>query len=133
MLDQFRLKQVFVFLLDLAYMLAVTVSCSVFAYAFNYGKMRMFFLLPMAVGFFLYNRTVGRVVMFFSDALIRLIRFVFRCAVVVPVRFVLRCLGRAGLWLLRQTVGALGKKIREQRQSRFTEKEKRRIKSLIRI
>ncbi len=133
MLGQFRLKQGILFVLDLAYMLAVTASCSVFAYAFNHGKMRLFFLLPMAVGFFVYNRTVGRLVMFFSDAIIRLIRTILHYVVVVPIRFVLCWLGRLGIWLFRRTFGALIKKMVELRRSRYTKKQMKIIKNLIRI
>ena len=90
MLGGFRLRQLVLFLPDLVYMLLLTVGCSVFVYAFNHGVLRLFILIPMGIGFAVYYNTAGRLVMFFSEALIRAIRTVFHYTVVLPVRLLLR-------------------------------------------
>lgn len=133
MLGDFRLRQPIIFLLDLMYMLTLTVGISVFSYAFNFGTWRLFMLIPMGVGFAVYYNTVGRLVMLFSETLIRWIRTVLHYVVVIPICFVLRCLKIAGLWIIRHTIGVLVKRIVESRRKSYTDKQKRMLKNLIRI
>jgi len=133
MLVHFRLKQPIIFLLDVVYMLLVTLSCSLFAYCFNHGILRLYFMIPMGVGFIVYHCTVGRLVMAFSETLIRLIRFVFRITVVKPLTLLLRGIRVAGRWIFFHTAGVLWNRLREQGRIRYTEKQRRRIKNLIRI
>jgi len=133
MLSGFRLRQPILFLLDLVYMLLMTVGCSVFAYAFNHGVLRLFILVPMGAGFAVYYNTAGRLVMFFSEALIRAIRTVLHYTVVLPVQFFLRCLRMIGTWVFRYTVGAVARRMVEMKRRRRTNRQKRLLKSIVRI
>ena len=133
MLGGFRLKQPIVFLLDLAYMLTLTVGISVFAYAFNHGIWRLYILIPVSLGFVLYYNTVGRIVMLFSETLIGWIRTVLRYAVILPIGWLLRCIGTGGKWVFRHTLCALMKKFVAFKRKRYTDRQKRMLHNMIRI
>lgn len=133
LLGQIRLKKGIVFLLDFAYMLSVTAACSVFAYCFNNGMMRLFFMIPMGLGFLAYYNTVGRVVMFFSETLVKWIRTVFHYIIYVPVCFVLSRLKKATVWTIRMTYGAMVRFIHYLRNRAYTAKQKKEIRGMIRI
>ncbi|MBE6599292.1 MAG: hypothetical protein E7638_07625 [Ruminococcaceae bacterium] len=133
MLGNSRVKKPAVFLLDLVYMVFLTVGVSLFAYGFNYGDHRLFILLSAAVGFALYHNTVGRVVIFFSEAIVRLIRAVIHYVLVVPLRFLFRVIRRCGMWLIHHTVWVLLRIIGDMKRSAYTERTRKKLKKLIRI
>ena len=87
------------FLGDAVYMLTVTAVFSVFQYWQMSGKFRLFVLLSVLAGFFVWHKTAGRLVMAFSEAIVRLLRQIVLWTVVKPVRFFLK--------ILRKTVGFL--------------------------
>jgi hypothetical protein len=70
-----------IFISDLAFALISTFACTVFTFYMNDGRIRLITLLSIAVGFFIYRFTVGRVIMFLSDRIIsfiyKVVRFVF--------------------------------------------------------
>lgn len=93
------------FLFDLIYVFVVGVSFSVFVYWANNGDFRWFLMAGAVLGFVLYYFSLGRVVMFFSERLVRLLRRVAYYTVWVPIRFLLRFLWRTWLWIYGHTLG----------------------------
>jgi len=133
MLGNVRIGRIIVFFLDLLYMTVLAVSCSVFSYAFNNGVFRLFIGIPMALGFALYYNTVGRLVLFFSEAVIRFIRAVFRCIVVTPAKWILRTTGAVLKWLYRHTIVRLYAVFIGIRKCIYTEKQKNLLKKQVRF
>ena len=76
------------FILDAVYMVFVTLTYSVFLYGANSGSNRAYIFISVCIGFALYYFTLGRVVMFFSEAVVRFLRTVFYYIVVLPLRFI---------------------------------------------
>ncbi len=97
------------FLLDTAYMIVVTAMFSILLYWQMSGTFRLFVLVSAVIGLAVYLCTAGRIVMLFSETIVRILRKAVRCLLVKPIRWILRFLGRvfAGLyrWLYRQTIG----------------------------
>ena len=133
MLYGFRFRHPIVFLLDLVYMLALTAGVSLFSYAINRGVWRLYLLFPMGVGFAVYYHTAGRLVRLFSDMLVRLLRTFFSYAVAKPIRLLLKGLWLVVRWIFRSTVGATVRKIAENKWKRYTERQRKLLKKLVRI
>ncbi len=93
------------FVLDIAYMLAVTAFYSLFVYWSYSGSFRMFMLIAAILGFVIYYNTAGRVVMFFSEAVVRFLKLVFRYTVAVPIRFIWRVSSRVLSFVYGSTLG----------------------------
>ncbi len=85
-----RLAFFIFFVLDIAYMLTVTALYSLFVYWSYNGSFRLFMLIAAILGFAIYYNSIGRVVMFFSEAVVRFLKLVFRYTVAVPIGFILR-------------------------------------------
>lgn len=133
MLGKVWFRQPVIFLLDLAYMLALTCCYSVFTYAFNNGMHRMFIVMPTVLGFIAYYNTIGRVVIYFSEVIIRFIRTVIHYVIVVPLGFIWRMTKYVFVWLYRHTLYILFRKISDLRRLIYTAKQKKLIKKLVRI
>lgn len=99
-----KIPFVLFFVFDTVYALAVTAIFSVFQYWQMNGRFRLFVLLSAVVGFVVWYRTAGRVVMALSEAVVRFIKSVFLRFVVLPVRFCLKCLFCAVRFAYRMTV-----------------------------
>jgi len=95
------------FITDLLYMLCVTAILSFFTYWMNSGVPRFFIIFSSAAGFVLYLMTVGRLVMFFSEALVCFIRVTFNFLVIRPIRFILRMLKNIVCWIYSHTFGKI--------------------------
>ncbi len=113
-----------IFLLtDLAFMLTVTVMYSFFAYWADNGRVRFYLMLAAAVGFYIYYNTLGRLVMLFSDLIVRLIKRTFTVLVLKPVRFILRLLRRVLLFFLNHTIlllaGYISGRIRQRKTDKY--------------
>ena len=100
-----RIPFLIFFVFDLLYMITVTVLYSLFNYARNNGSFRVFILAATVCGFVLYYFTVGRVVMFVSDAVVRFLRLAFKYTVAIPLGFVLGILSRILRFIYKNTVG----------------------------
>ena len=87
----------------------------------------------MGVGFAVYYHTAGRLVRLFSDMLVRLLRTFFSYAVAKPIRFLLMGLWLVVRWIFRSTVGATVRKIAENKWKRYTERQRKLLKKLVRI
>ena len=94
-------------LMDFIYAVVLSAAFSVFVYWQNNGVVRAFILVPCALGFILYHKTAGRAVMYFSEAVVRYIRLIFRYTVAIPVRFVIRIVKRVLRWVYAVTAGKL--------------------------
>lgn len=93
------------FLCDAAYVLTVTAMFSVFQYWQMNGTFRLFVLSAVIAGFAVWYHTAGRVVMAFSEAIVRLLRLAALWLLVKPARFLLGILRRMLLFVYRQTAG----------------------------
>ncbi len=133
MMGEFRLKSVPLFFLDLSYMIALTAGISLFAYGANHGDIRLFLLLPMGAGFWVWHCTLGRAVIFFSEAIIRFLRFLFRILILVPLRAILRCVKRAAAFLFRVTVIPCVGGLRHLSGVARTKRQKKRLRRTVRI
>lgn len=102
------------FLLDLLFVLAVIPAFSVFVYWTNYGDFRWYLIAGAALGFTAYYLTLGRVVMYFSETVVRFLRLVFHYTVAVPVRFIWRITSSAFRWVVGNTVGRVARYMREK-------------------
>ncbi len=100
------------FLCDAAYMSTVTAVFSIFLYWQMNGTFRLFVLLSAAAGFFVYYHTAGRIVMFFSEAIVRFLRLAALWILVKPTRFVLRIVRGILIFIFRQTAGRVVSLIR---------------------
>lgn len=92
------------FLLDTAYMIAVTAMFSIFLYWQMSGVFRLFVLVSAVIGLAIYLCTAGRIVMLFSETIVRLLKKTVRCLLIKPVRWILRFFGRVLVGLYRRTV-----------------------------
>ena len=93
------------FLCDAVYMLTVTAMYSVFQYWQMNGKFRLFLLVSALAGFAVWYATAGRLVMIFSEAIVRFLRLAVLWTVVKPLGFLLSLLHRFFGFLYRQTIG----------------------------
>ncbi len=118
-------------LLDLLYFLVVIPVYSAFVYGSNHGDFRLFLLLPAVLGFWLYEKTVGRLVMTISETIVKWIRRVFMYLIVIPLRFLLRIVGRGAAWLYHHTLGRAWSFFRYRMAVRRTESERRRLKKTL--
>lgn len=95
------------FVFDVIYMTVVTAVYSLFTYWANNGIFRLFLFIPTCVGFTLYYFTVGKVVISFSEAVTKFLRFVFKKVIVLPALFVMRLAWRIAGFIYKYTVGIL--------------------------
>lgn len=92
---------------DLVYVIVVSVMFSFFTYWQNNGVIRAFIVLPCIAGFAVYHVTIGKIVMYFSEAVVRFIRLVFRYTVAIPVLFVLKIVKKFVWFMYSVTIGKL--------------------------
>lgn len=64
-----------IFIGDITFALISALTCTVFTYYINDGRIRLITLLSIAVGFIIYRLTIGRVILFLSD---RIISFIYK-------------------------------------------------------
>lgn len=91
------------FICDAVYMVAVTALYSLFTYWANNGTFRLFLFVSACIGFLLYYFTLGRVVMFFSEAVARFLRLIFKYAIVIPLRFIVKTVKKCALFVYGHT------------------------------
>ncbi len=99
------------FLLDTVYMIVVTGMFSIFLYWQMNGTFRLFVLVSAAAGLAVYLSTAGRIVMLFSETIVRLLRTAVRLLLVKPGTWILRFLGRVLVGLYRRTIGRMAKAV----------------------
>lgn len=108
---------------DLVYVIVVSVMLSFFVYWQNNGVIRSFIVFPCIAGFAVYHVTIGKLVMYFSEAVVRFIRLVFRYTVAIPVMFLLKIVRKTVRLIYSVTIGklvfALGEKYDSHRTDLF--------------
>ena len=67
-----------IFLEDLIFFFPVTLIFLIFNYALSDGIVRWFSFAGTAAGFFLYLNTLGKILLFFSEAILKAVRSLFR-------------------------------------------------------
>lgn len=86
-----------IFFQDILLFLVGAVGLVILHYEYNSGRFRFFSLLAMVVGFLLYYFTLGKLVMFFSEAIVFVIKatflIVFDC-ILRPIRAIGRFLSK---------------------------------------
>lgn len=121
------------FLLDAVYMLTVTVLFSIFIYAFESGNYRWYLLAGVIFGMLLYFLTVGRLMMFFAESIVRFLRMIFRLIIAKPLCFIGRYVRMVLVWIGLHTVGRIVCGILRISGYIYTEKMRRRIERDIRF
>ncbi len=111
---------------DFLFFLPVTAVFLLFTYAFSEGEVRWFSVGGMGMGFFLYLQTLGKLLLFFSNAILRLVkaflRFVFRITF-VPLWNVFKKITK----YLYTKIFSFGIIVKEKRIRRRLKKQKERI------
>lgn len=92
---------------DFIYVVVVSVMLSFFTYWQNNGVVRAFILIPCIAGFAMYHGTIGNLVMYFSEAVVRFIRLIFRYTVAIPILFVLKIAKKAVWYIYSVSIGKL--------------------------
>ena len=96
---------VFVFIEDVLFFLVVAVTEILATFHFNHGEIRIYCLLISAIGFFIYQKTMGRLVIFLSSKTLYLIRRIIYwivCLILTPTFYVLRFSKKLISFLLRK-------------------------------
>ena len=86
-----------VFIEDIVFFLIVAVTEILAVYYINEGEIRIYCLLVSVLGFFAYQKTLGRVIVFFSKKILYLIRkivYCIVCAILIPAFFISRHIGK---------------------------------------
>lgn len=82
-----------VFIEDIVFFLIVAVTEILATYHINNGEIRIYCLLISAIGFFAYQKTLGRTVIFFSTKILYLIRktvYIITCVILTPPFLILK-------------------------------------------
>ena len=123
-----RLRFVILLLYDAVTMLLFGAAFSVFVYWANDGEFRWFMAAGTVGGFALWHATAGRLVMFFSEKITALLRFLLRLFVLTPLLWLFRGVRRCAERLARQTFGRLVRTLRRRIAPRRTDRLQRRLK-----
>ena len=95
---------VLVFIEDILFFVIVAITEILATFHINEGEIRIYGLLISVIGFFAYQKTLGRMIIFFSRKILYLIRkivYLIACLILTPVLFVLRV---SGDWRLKRKI-----------------------------
>lgn len=115
------------FLLDSLYVVCASTIYSFFNYFACNGEFRVFILASVCIGFIVYYVTLGRIVMFFSEAIVALLRKILHYAIVLPMQFVIRITLRAAKFTYANTIGRAAQAFFRLLAIRRTERYRRMI------
>lgn len=107
---------------DFFYMVACGVSLSVLFYAQSNGKVRGFAFALAICGFYIYRKTLGRLVMAMSERIIRFVKYILKKVVLPPINFVKKLLLRV-LGFVKRIFVAIFKKVTLSYRRRKTQKQ----------
>ena len=82
-----------VFIEDILFFIIVAVTEILALFHFNNGEIRICFLIVSATGFFVYQKTLGNLIVFFSKKILYFIRktmYLLICIVLTPVLFIFK-------------------------------------------
>lgn len=107
-----------VFIEDILFFIVCAIAETVFFLAENDGEIRIYCIIFTVLGFFLYIKTVGRCVIYFSSKII----FFVRCLlywifyiIIVPVRYIFRAFYRVCAALYGVSVGKIVAAVNKKR------------------
>lgn len=92
---------------DLITALVFTAVYSFFDYYIENMKFRAYVLLSVIGGFIIYRKTVGILVMIFSEWIARITKIIITSVVIRPLVFVVRCIARVSIGVCRHTIGKI--------------------------
>ncbi len=107
---------------DFFFMVLCGVSFSVIFYAQSSGRVRGFAFALAIGGFYIYRKTLGRLVMAMSEKIIQLVKYIFKKVVLPPVNFV-KCLLLRLFTLVKKLVSKICMRILLRSQRRKTKKQ----------
>ncbi len=116
---------VLVFALDIVWMLVVGAVFSVWVYRVNNGTFRWFIAASAVGGFAVWHATLGRVVLFFAEAIAAFLRRLLSLLFLTPIRWLARQTGRCAGILWRVTGRRLLSVWKRHRAIRRTERFRR--------
>ncbi len=106
---------VFVFLQDVFLLSAAGVGIVILSYALNDGRFRIYTVVALFVGFFLYYITLGKIVIYFSEWIVFLLRAFFSILFFILSRPFVKIL--SFLWnIIKKTQSNLQQTIANQRK-----------------
>ena len=82
------IEDVIIFFEDVLYGIICSVVVCIFLFYINHGRFRVIAIFGACVGFWVYYKTVGRLVLFCSEKIVRFIRFLIRKTIkltIVPI------------------------------------------------
>ena len=79
---------------DFFFMVFCGVVYAVLFYALNSGRVRGFAFAGGLVGFYIYRKTLGRLVMALSERIINSVKYIIRKIILPPIKFVIRVIKR---------------------------------------
>lgn len=126
------LSRVLDFFLDVLFFVIAGIAFALFLYAVSDGVFRILFLLGAVLGFYLYRKTVGRIVFFFLrelSSLAYLLLYLVYKAISIPIRFAVK---KIFLRLFRKIHLIIQKKyaiIKIRNEKRLKSREKMRLRS----
>ena len=119
--------------LDFSYLLVVTFFFSVFLFHANHGIFRLYLFLPAVLGFFIYYRTIGRLVMFFSETIVLFLRRLAEYLLWKPICFLGSRLWRLGKYLWNHSVGVIVRQVGRQRRIRYARNLEKKFADWVRL
>lgn len=90
----------FIHILDIIYFTFIGVTFSIFVYTFNHGRIRWYLVLGAVFGFWIWYNSIGRLIMFISEYVVRALKSftsLLIYVIMMPVRLMIRPLRM--LWL----------------------------------
>lgn len=111
---------------DFLFFLPVTAVFLLFTYAFSEGVVRWFSVGGMGMGFFLYLETLGKILLFFSNTILRLVKTFLRLILRLTLLPLWNVFKKITKYLYTRII-SLGIIVREKRIRRRVKKQKERI------
>jgi|GEM_PF-919038 len=112
----------FIFATDIIYSILITVIYVIFIYHTNHGRARWFMGAACALGFFIYYKTIGKLVAGAAEVILFVIRALVAVlirAVAYPIVYVLRFTYAAVLFIVRSTAGKIIRMVRRAKATRL--------------
>jgi len=128
-----RIPFVIFLVTDLAYMILITFTYSVFLYHNNNGVFRFYLFTACLCGFILYYRTIGRLVMYMADTIINILKFVVCHILIRPIAAVCRMIVKLMRIIVAMTVGKMGVKIYVGYRKYYMRRIRKKISGMIKI
>lgn len=110
------------FIFDILFMFALTGASAIFSFCFSRGKLRSFDVVSFCVAFFIYRKTLGRLVSALLSMLSRVIRRALRtvrAVISAPIILSVKFARRAVVFIFRQSVGRVCRRRQLTRQRKY--------------